>query len=139
MSSMARRGLGHYSSKTLVKCPAKLYFTSFWDCFGIYFIFWDASHTTVSRQRTAPFFSSSSRDRPLANGYSDVPASCKWSFGCTGLLQVIIWRGQRLANDHLEGPASCKLSLRGTGLSQMIIRMDRPLANDCPEGLASCK
>ena len=46
------------------------------------------------------------RGRPLANVYTEGPASCKWSYGGAGLLQMIIWRSQHLANDHTEGPAS---------------------------------
>ena len=36
------------------------------------------------------------------------PASCKQSYGCTGIGQMIIWRDPPLANDHAEGPDSCK-------------------------------
>ena len=32
------------------------------------------------------------RDRPLANDNQEGPASCKWSSGGAGLLQMIIWR-----------------------------------------------
>ena len=85
-------------------------------------------------------------DRPLANDHPDGPASCKFSSGKTGLLQLIIQRIRPLANDH---PATSKWSSGGSGLLQMIIWRDwplasyhpygPPLANDYPEGLASCK
>ena len=37
-------------------------------------------------------------------------ASCKWSSGWTGLLQMIIRMDRPLANDHPDGPASCNWS-----------------------------
>ena len=45
---------------------------------------------------------------PLSGCQNEGPASCKWWSGATGLLQMIIRRGQPLTNDHQEGPASCK-------------------------------
>ena len=41
---------------------------------------------------------------------SEELASCKWSSGRAGLLQMIIQRGRPLANDHPERPASYKWS-----------------------------
>ena len=64
----------------------------------------------------------------LANDHSEGLASCEWSSGEAGLLQMIIRRGRPLANNHLE-----------VGLLQMIIRRDRPLANNHLEVPASCK
>ena len=70
-------------------------------------------------------------------------ASCKWSFGGTGLLKLIILRIRPLANDHLEGPAICKWTSwgsglfnwpsGGTGLSQMIIRQPRHPSHLCQD------
>ena len=111
--------------------------------------------TTINKQQPM-------MDQPLSNDYPDGLASCKWSSGWTGLLQMIIWIGRPLANNHPDGPASCKWSseLAGllqmiiqieraaasckwssgwTGLMQLIIRMDHSLANDLPDGQASCK
>ena len=42
------------------------------------------------------------RDQPLANDHLEWPASCKWSSGVAGLLQMIIRTGRPLANDHLS-------------------------------------
>ena len=78
-------------------------------------------------------------ERPLANDHPDGLASCKWSSGWNGLLQMIFGIDWPLANDHLDGTASCKWSSGWTGLLKMIIWMDTPLANDHPDGLASCK
>ena len=61
------------------------------------------------------------RGRPLANVYTEGPASCKWSYGGAGLLQMIIRRGRPLANDHLEEPASCKWSYGGASLSNTLL------------------
>ena len=68
----------------------------------------------------------------LANDHLEDPASCKWSSGGSGHLQIIIWwdrplamiiqRIWPLAHDHPEDLASCKWSSGGTGLLQMIIR-----------------
>ena len=44
---------------------------------------------------------------PVTHDNPEEPASCKWSSGGAGLLQIIIWGGRPLANDHPEGPASC--------------------------------
>ena len=98
-------------------------------------------------------------DRPLANDHQDEPASCKWSWGCTGILQIIIRMDWPLANNHQDGPASCKwsygwtsllqmISLDGqafckwssgyTGILQMIIRILWHLANDHPDGPTPC-
>ena len=87
--------------------------------------------------------------RPVANDYpegsglwDDHPkwqASCKWSSGVAGLLQMIIRRDKPLANHHLEWPASSKWSFRGACLLQMIIRKNQPLVNDHPERGATCK
>ena len=62
------------------------------------------------------------RDRPLADGHLEGPASCRWSYGGASLLQMVIRRGRPLANDDTEGLASCRWSSGGTGLLQMIIR-----------------
>ena len=64
---------------------------------------------------------SSRKNRPLANDHQERPAPCKWLFGGSGLLQMIIMQIWPLANDHLEGPSSCKWSSRRYGLLQMII------------------
>ena len=79
------------------------------------------------------------RDQPLANDHSEGQASCKWSSGWTGLLEMITWMDEPLANDHLEGPASCKWSFRWNGPLQIIFRMDQPVANGRSDGLVSCK
>ena len=77
------------------------------------------------------------RIRPLANDHPEDPASCKWSSGGSGLLQMIIQQIQPLANDHMEVQATCKWSSGGSDHLQMIIQRIRPLANDHPEHLAS--
>ena len=79
------------------------------------------------------------RIQSLSNDHPEDPASCKWSSGGSGLLQMIIRRTQPLANDHLEDPTTCKWSSGGSGLLQMIIQRIRPLANDHREDPASCK
>ena len=76
-------------------------------------------------------------DRPLANDHPEDLASCKWSSGGSGLLQMIIQQIQPLANDHMEVQATCKWSSGGSDHLQMIIQRIRPLANDHPEHLAS--
>ena len=78
-------------------------------------------------------------DRPLANDHEDVPASCKWSSGWIGLLQMIIRMDWPLANDHQVGLAFCKWSSGWSSLFQKIIRMDRPLANNYHDRHAPCK
>ena len=69
--------------------------------------------------------------RPLANDDPEGQASCRWSSGGAGLLQMMIRRDRPLADGHPEGPlanddteglASCRWSSGGTGLLQMIIR-----------------
>ena len=72
------------------------------------------------------------RIRPLSNDHPEDLATCKWSSGGSGHLQMIIWRDRPLANDHLEDLASCKWSSGGSGLLQMIIWRDWPLTNDHP-------
>jgi len=74
-----------------------------------------------------------------ANDHPDRLTSCKWSFGSTSLLQIIIRIDQPLANNPLDQPASYKWSSGSTGLLRMIIWMDQPLANDHRNGPASCK
>ena len=61
------------------------------------------------------------RIRPLANDHPEDSATCKWSSGGTGHLQMIIQRMWPLANDHPEDPVSCKWSSGGTGPLQMNI------------------
>ena len=48
--------------------------------------------------------------RPLANNHMDGQASFKWSFGGTGLLQMIIRRGRHLANPQLRAKVSMGLN-----------------------------
>ena len=72
----------------------------------------------------------------FANDHPKDRASCKWSSGGSGHLQIIIRRIRPLANNH---PATCKWSCRGSSLLQMIIQRIQPLANDHLEDLASCK
>ena len=50
---------------------------------------------------------------PLANDPPDDPASCKWSSGGSGLLEMIIRRDQPLANDH-QSPLSLLSPLPGS-------------------------
>ena len=76
---------------------------------------------------------------PCCGCQNEEPASCKWWSGGTGLLQMVIQRGQPLANDDPEGPASCIWSSWSTGLLQMIIMIDMSLANDHLDGSASFK
>ena len=70
--------------------------------------------------------------QPLTNDH-------QWSYGGTGLLQIIIRMDWSFGNDHQEGLVSCNWSSWGSGLLQMIIWRDRPFANDLPDDLASCK
>ena len=48
------------------------------------------------------------------------PASCKWWYGWTGLLQMVIQRGWHLAYDDPEGPASCRWSSISFAFSRVI-------------------
>ena len=73
-------------------------------------------------------------DLPFANDHPDGPASCNWSSGWTGLLQIIIGMDRPLANDHSDWPAFCKWSYAWISLLQMIDRIEWPLANDHPDG-----
>ena len=60
---------------------------------------------TVSMCVTTPRF--------MTNDDQEGLASCKCLSGGTGLLPMVIRRGQPLANDDPEGPASCKWSSGG--------------------------
>ena len=57
--------------------------------------------------------------RPFANDLLEVQASCNWSSGGTGLLQLIFRRIRPLTNDHPEDPAFSKWSSGGSGLLQI--------------------
>ena len=48
--------------------------------------------------------------RPLANGHTEEPSSCKWSSGVVSHLQIIIWNGRPLPND----PCYCRFSLESS-------------------------
>ena len=85
------------------------------------------------------FFLGQGIDVVVANNYLKDLASCNWSSGGSGLLQMIIQRIPPLTNDYPEDPASCKWSSGGSGLLQIIIQRFRQLANDHPEDLASYK
>ena len=77
------------------------------------------------------------RGWPLANDDLKGPASCKWSSGEAGILQMMIQRDRPLANGHPEGPAFCKWWSGGTRHLQMVIQRGQPLANDHLEGSSS--
>ena len=77
--------------------------------------------------------------KDIIKDHQDGPASCKWSSGWTGLLQMIILMDRPSATDHLDGPASCKWSSWWTSLLRMIILMGWPLGNDHPDQPSSCK
>ena len=62
-------------------------------CFSVFLLLWKETTTTTTTMIIL-------MDLHIANDHPDGPASCKWSSGQTGLLQMIIRMDRPLANDQ---------------------------------------